>query len=430
MYCLIGDPVSHSLSPAIQNYAFVKARIGALYIPVRVGNGELGRYMGIFREFGVKGMNVTMPHKTDIIPYLDKLDAMAEKIGAVNTVVNYGSTLKGFNTDATGIIEAVRQVAGKIKGRKAIILGRGGMARAASFAFEQEGGETEMLGREDMRVESISRRIRGADIICNCTPIGMNGEPSPVPLSLIEKRLLVIDAAYSAVKTELIRNAEREGCKTITGLQLLINQGAGAFKLWTGLNPDRDGMMRAARSRISEIKENGARNIYLVGFMGTGKSTVGRRVAEALGMKFEDTDSLLVKKFKRPVKRIIEELGENEFRRMESNLIKALGNRRGTVVATGGGAVLDYRNIYRMKKRGIVVLLRASPETVIERLMGDSSRPLLNGPWGNTDPRKAESLLSARRNYYDIARDIDVDTDGMSIEEVAAEITREIGDFR
>jgi shikimate dehydrogenase len=426
LYCLIGDPVSHSVSPSIQNYAFGRSRVDAVYIPIKVTAGALGRYIEILRDLDVKGMNVTMPHKMEVIRYIDKLDDTAERIGAVNTIVNRGGTLKGYNTDVTGTVEAIREVVGDIKGKKAIILGRGGMARAVSFSMEMEGAETKMLGRKEMAEESIRQEMKDSDIVCNCTPIGMNEEPSPIPSTLMRRNMLVVDAAYATRKTELIRSAESMGCRTITGLQLLVSQGANAFKLWTGLDPDKEGMMESARSRILEISRRGKRNVYLVGFMGSGKSSAGQLIAKILKMEFVDTDTLITKEFGRPVKDIIEALGEHEFRKMEKRTIETLSRRKGMVVATGGGAVLNYNNVYRMKESGVIVLLKVSPVTVMERLKADSSHPLLNGSRGGIDPQKVEVLLSARKCYYDVAKDTEIDTDGKGVEDVAEEIIREM----
>ncbi len=427
LYCLIGDPVSHSISPSIQNYAFRSSCVDAVYFPIKVKLGELGRCIGTLRDLDVKGINVTMPHKMEVIRYIDKLDETAQKIGAVNTIVNDEGNLKGYNTDATGAVEAISEAIGDLKGKKATILGRGGMARAVSFGLEQEGVETKMLGRKEMGEESTGREIKDSDIVCNCTPVGMNGEPSPVSSAFMRMDLLVVDAAYATRKTELIRNAEIRGCRTVTGLQLLVNQGVKAFKLWTGVDPDKDGMMESARLKISENNRCGRRNVYLVGFMGSGKSSVGQLIANSLKMEFADTDNLISKEFGSTVKNIIEGLGEYEFRGMEKRAIEGLSIRKGIVVATGGGAVLNYDNIHRMKESGLIVLLNVSPITVMERLNSSTSHPLMNGSRDEIDYQKVEKLLSARKHYYDIAKDAEIETDGKGVEVVAEEIIREIG---
>lgn len=429
LYCLIGDPVSHSLSPAIQNGAFRLAGMKAVYIPVKVRKEELGRYVKILRELDVRGMNVTMPHKIEVMRHIDRLDDTAEKIGSVNTIVNERGNLRGYNTDVTGAVEAIRELIPDLKGKRAAILGRGGMARAVSYGLEEEGAETKMLGRNEMRAESISRELEDADIICNCTPIGMNGEPSPVPSSLLGAEKLVVDAAYSFHKTELIRMAERKGCRTVTGIRILVNQGANSFRLWTRLNPDRDAMMAAAHSRISEMKKRRRRNIYLIGSAGSGKTSAGRHLSEFLNRKFVDTDELIARESGRSVRDIIEGQGEFEFRNMERSVIEMLSRKQGYVVATGGGVVLSYDNIYRMKESGMVFLLDASPETVYERLKGDSSHPLLNGKRGRIDYQKVVRLYSLRKNYYDISKDYEVSTNGKGVEMVAAEIGGKVGDL-
>ncbi|MCL5789815.1 MAG: shikimate dehydrogenase [Candidatus Thermoplasmatota archaeon] len=427
LFCLIGDPVSHSISPSMQNYAFKRSGLEAVYIAIRVKQADLGRYIGILKELDAKGMNVTMPHKIEVIGYLDELDKTAEKIGAVNTVVNENGTLKGYNTDASGVLEAMREAEGDFKGKRAIILGRGGMAKAVSFVLEEGGAETRMLGRKEMKEEIIEKELKNSDIVCNCTPVGMNGEPSPIPERLIQRNVLVVDAAYGFHKTNLIKEAERKGNRTVTGLQLLVRQGANSFRLWTGLDPDRKGMMASALSRISDMKRGGLGNIYLIGFAGSGKSSSGRLIAKFLKREFVDTDDQISRELGIPAWKIIDDKGEYEFRKMERCVIESISKRKNAVVATGGGAVLSYGNICNMKQSGSIILLNVSPSTVMERLDGDSSHPLLRGMDGKTDPQKVIELIANRKCYYDIAKDAEVETDGKGIDDLAQELVRVAG---
>ena len=255
---IIGDPIEHTMSPVMHNAAFRKLGLDYVYLAFPVRREELDKAVAGVRALNIRGLNVTIPHKVAIIPFLDKLDPLAEKIGAINTIVNEGGVLTGYNTDATGFLQALLERGIKPRGKKAVILGAGGAARAISFILAERGASVVILNRHSARAEDLARRIvqfspeevkalalnkenlkktlAKADILINTTSLGMvpDVDETLVPAELLTKRLIVFDIVYNPVKTRLLREAETAGAQTINGLDMLVWQGALAFEKWTG----------------------------------------------------------------------------------------------------------------------------------------------------------------------------------------------------
>ena len=233
LYLVLGDPVAHSRSPAIHARAFQLLGVDAVYAPCQVTDVE-GAIRGL-RALGVAGANVTLPHKEAVIPHLDRLDEAAKRIGAVNCIANRQGALHGHNTDRDGILRAL----GSFSGR-AVVLGAGGSARAAVDAFSPA---VAIVNRTRERAEKLAREmgvkvagpeaVAGADVVVNCTSVGMKGEEMPVdPASL---RGTVIDLAYTARgDTPLIRAARRKGLRAIDGIEVLVHQAIASLEIWLG----------------------------------------------------------------------------------------------------------------------------------------------------------------------------------------------------
>jgi shikimate dehydrogenase len=269
---LIGDPVEHTMSPAMHNAAFKKLGLDYLYIPFRVKPEQLSRAVAGLRALNVRGFNVTIPHKVSIIPRLDSLDPLAEKIGAVNTVVNDGGHLKGYNTDAEGFLRALTGRGIKPGGKNVVVLGAGGASRAISYVLAEKGANLTVLNRklELDWAEDIARHIKKdlgrdvevaeltpgwlapalatADILVNATSVGMSpaSGKSPVPAELLKRRLIVFDIVYNPMMTKLLKEARAAGARVIGGIDMLAGQGALAFEKWTGQPAPLDLMRRAA----------------------------------------------------------------------------------------------------------------------------------------------------------------------------------------
>jgi len=257
---VIGDPIEHTMSPVMHNTAFNHLGLDYIYVAFRVPGEELGKAIAGMRALGITGLNVTIPHKVSVIPYLDKLDPLAEKIGAVNTIVNNNGVLTGHNTDASGFLQALLDKGVEPAGKKVAILGAGGVSRAISFSLADRGAEIAILNRklELDWAEKLAKELSGAfnkevpalelnennltatmaktDILVNATSVGMtpNDNEAPVPAGLLRPGLFVFDAVYNPIQTRLRREAEAAGAETIGGLDMLAWQGALAFEKWTG----------------------------------------------------------------------------------------------------------------------------------------------------------------------------------------------------
>jgi shikimate dehydrogenase len=267
---IIGDPIEHTMSPVMHNAAFRKLGLDYVYLAFPVRQKALDKAVAGMRALNIRGLNVTIPHKVAIIPFLDKLDPLAEKIDAINTIVNEDGVLTGYNTDATGFLQALLERGIKPRGKKVIILGAGGAARAISFILAERDASLVILNRHSARAEDLARRIAqffpeevkslalneenlkialaSADILINTTSVGMvpDVDKTPVPAELLKKGLIVFDIVYNPVKTRLLREAETAGAQTMNGLDMLVWQGALAFEKWTGRKAPLEVMKREA----------------------------------------------------------------------------------------------------------------------------------------------------------------------------------------
>jgi len=277
--CIIGDPVEHSLSPLMHNAAFRETNQDYIYVPFNVKMAELSRAVHGIRALHIEGVNVTIPHKVEVISYLDEIDPLAEKIGAVNTIVNRGGHLKGYNTDATGFYEALMAAKCSPEEKQVVILGAGGAARAISFILAEKGAELTIINRRPDRAKELAERIflhfkhrvtslawepgnlktalAKADIIVNTTSIGMYPDVTgiPFPITLINPHHVVFDIVYNPYKTRLLAGAEKFGARIITGLEMLLWQGAESFRLWTGVEPPVQAMRKAVIEALVQDEE-------------------------------------------------------------------------------------------------------------------------------------------------------------------------------
>lgn len=257
----MGDPVEHSLSPPMHNAAFQQLKMDYIYIPFHVKRGNLGPAIEGARSMGIKGLNITIPHKREVIKYLDEIGQAAQLIGAVNTLKFHKNTLTGFNTDGVGAVKAIEEIT-PVKGKKIIIIGAGGAARAVSFQLLLSGvGEVIIANRTrenaceltaDLKKtftasvgcsgldNKLVEDLKDTDVLINTTPVGMHPHEDQKPIvtsDMMHPDLVVNDIVYNPLKTGLIREAEKVRAKTISGTKMLIYQGIEAFRIWTGINP-------------------------------------------------------------------------------------------------------------------------------------------------------------------------------------------------
>jgi len=258
---IIGDPIEHTASPLMHNAAFVKMGMDYCYVPFRVRKEDLDKAIAGMRALNIRGLNVTLPHKVAVIQFLDELDPLAEKIGAVNTIVNEDGVLKGYNTDATGFLQALLAREIKPEEKNIVILGAGGAARAISFILAERGAHLVILNRQleldwakelaqrisrtfrkevkalELNEKNLATVLEKTDILVNATSVGMSPDidETPVPARLLKPDLVVFDIVYNPIKTRLLREAEAAGASTISGIDMLVWQGASSVEIWTGL---------------------------------------------------------------------------------------------------------------------------------------------------------------------------------------------------
>jgi len=282
VYAVIGDPVDHSLSPCIHNAAFQYLGLDYVYVAFTVKEDGLREAVSGIRKLGIHGLNVTMPHKVNIIQHLDRLDETARKVEAVNTVLN-DAEMVGYNTDGLGALNALRAHRGEPSGTKVVILGAGGASRSISLAIAPEARDLIILNRKPEKAEMLANKIsatvgkrvrwgklcndllveelRDANVMINATSVGMhpNDSETPVDNTLLREDLVVFDLVYNPLETRLLREARSIGARTIDGLTMLVHQGVASFEIWTGMKAPVDIMIKAARDelRVQESEAEG-----------------------------------------------------------------------------------------------------------------------------------------------------------------------------
>jgi shikimate dehydrogenase len=250
LYGIIGNPVHHSLSPMIHNGAFKRLGWNAVYLVFEVKNLEEA-LKGI-RGLGVRGVSVTIPFKTEVVPFLDKAEGLARKIGAVNTIVNRRGKLIGYNTDCDGALEALEEKM-NLRGKRILLLGAGGAARAIGFGLKERDCQLIVANRSKKKGEGLSRELGcdylpisslirmkagklEADVVINATSLGMvpRDRETPIPRELLKEGMMVMDIVYQPLQTRLLREAKEKGCLTVNGLEMLVRQGVAQLEIWTG----------------------------------------------------------------------------------------------------------------------------------------------------------------------------------------------------
>ncbi len=348
VYGLLGRTLGHSYSPQIH------ALLGDYeYRLFEVEPQDLEAFLKK-REFG--GINVTIPYKKDVLPYLSGISENAKRIGAVNTItVKEDGGLYGDNTDYDGFLCLVQKSGFQVKGKKTLVLGTGGASLPISAVLSDLGArEVVFISRSgENNYQNLSRHA-DADLIVNTTPVGMYPNNLQAPLSLSEFPNLsgVLDIVYNPQKTKLILDAERLGIPAYSGLLMLVAQGKRAAELFLGRDiPDSE------TDRIFKKLSTEMQNIVLVGMPGCGKTTVGKALAEKLNRPFFDADEEILKRTGKSAAAWIEACGEAVFRQKETEVLESLCKQSGTVIATGGGAVTVPENADILRQNSIVFFI-------------------------------------------------------------------------
>lgn len=403
MYGLLGEHLAHSFSPQIHNM------LGEYeYNLFEVEKESLEEFM---KTHNFDGINVTIPYKKAVMPYLDVISPEALKIGSVNTVTVRDGKLYGDNTDYFGFLYMVRKSGIEIKGKKALVLGTGGASLTVIAVLKDLGaGEIINISRNGENNYGNISRHSDAEIIVNTTPVGMypNNLQSAVDISIFPKLCGVLDIIYNPLKTKLILEAEEKGIPCAAGLSMLVAQAKKANEIFFGR-----ALPGSVCEKIENILRSKFQNIVLVGMAGCGKSTVGKALAEMLCKDFADTDEMIEQQEKCPIPQIIGEKGEEYFRKCESEAVKKAGMEKGCVIATGGGVVTREENLFPLRQNGIIVFINRDAEK-----LPTQGRPL-------SQKMGVKALYERRLPLYRAFAHIEIDGNG-TVEETAKLIEREI----
>ena len=366
IYGCIAEKLGHSFSKEIHNRLFDYS-----YELKEVPNTEFDTFM---RKKEFKAINVTIPYKERVIPYLVWMSDTAQKIGAVNTIVNEDGFLRGYNTDFSGMCALIEKEKIVLKGKQVLILGSGGTSKtAAAVAEYMECGSVYRISRDGkegcLTYETAASLHSDAEVIINTTPVGMypNIGRSAICLDDYPNMEAVVDAVYNPLRPKLVCDAQKKGIHAVGGLYMLVAQAALAAEKFLQTAVPVSEIDRVYRELVSEKQ-----NIVLIGMPGSGKSTIGRFLAEQLGRTFVDTDEEIVKKEQKPIPQIFDEVGEKGFRKIEAEVILDLARMQNAVIATGGGAVLHSTNIELLKENGRVYFIDRS----LDDIAVTSDRPL------------------------------------------------------
>jgi len=430
-----GDPILHSKSPLMFNAVFQHQAVDKYYSYTRLAASSAEEAIFLFKELKLTGMNVTAPFKKDIIDQLDTVETPAARIGGVNTVIRESGGLKGCNTDYIGVLESLKQNNVRIKDKRCIVLGAGGAGGAAIYGLTQERAEVIILDQDFQRsldaagnfggraekIESLESWLSSADILISAIP----ADADIIPGSWLKKDLVVFDANYK--KSFLSEKAQKRGCKVIKGEEWLLNQAVPAYRYFLGTTPDQTAI-EAMRTALLSAPPTKPKNIALVGFMGCGKTIIGKLLAKKMGLIFKDTDDLIEAREGRSIPEIFKTDGEAYFRKVEKAILKQeLENHTGVVYGCGGGVVLDEKNKEILKTNALVIWLYSTIETTLKRIP-PGTRPLLDCP---NPEEKARDLLDRRLIHYSRAADLIVSSEKSAektSEKIHEEINKTFGD--
>ncbi len=391
MICgLLGKTLGHSYSPMIH---------GSLGdYEYRLFEKQPEELEDFLKNGDFTGLNVTMPYKKDVIPYLDYLSPIAERLGAVNTIVRRDGKLIGHNTDYVGFKSMVSASGLVSNGKKVLVLGSGGASATAVAVMEDLGAEVVVISRSGENNYHNLDLHSDAAIIVNTTPVGMypNTGVSPVDLTVFTKLEGVLDVVYNPARTQLLLDAEKQGITAMNGLFMLVAQAKESSE-WFQNTAITDEKI----TEIHSILKSQVENIVLIGMPGCGKTTVGRALAEKLGRKFVDADAAIEEKAGMTIPEIFAKDGEEGFRNIETKVLSELGKQSGLIIATGGGCVTRIHNYPFLHQNATIIWLkREISQLPIE------GRPL-------SQSGKLEEMYRIRKPMYESFADVIIENESV-----------------
>ena len=393
---LLGRKLGHSYSPQIHNLLGDYS-----YVLFEKEPEELENFL---KTGDFSGLNVTIPYKKEVIPYLSELSPTAQKMGCVNTVLRRSDgTLYGHNTDYFGFTSLVRHAGLSVSGKKVLVLGSGGASNTAAAALKDLGASPVVISRSGENNYGNLHLHRDAAAIVNATPVGMypNTGVSPIDLELFPHLEGVLDVIYNPARTQLLLDAEKLGIPRENGLWMLVAQAKEAAEVFTGGKISDEVIEKIYRELSHQMK-----NIVLIGMPGCGKSTIGALLAEKLGRTLADADEKIVSLAGKSIPDIFAQDGEPTFRDWETKALTELGKQSGLVIATGGGCVTQKRNYPLLHQNGYLVWLERDC-----RVLPTDGRPL-------SQANDLGKMYAARKPLYEAFADIRVENAGTPAETV------------
>ena len=388
MQCgLLGRKLGHSYSPQIHNLLGDYS-----YVLFEKEPEELGNFL---KNGDFSGLNVTIPYKKEVIPYLSELSPTAQKMGCVNTVLRRSDgTLYGHNTDYFGFTSLVRHAGLSVAGKKVLVLGSGGASNTAVAALKDLGANPVVISRSGENNYQNLHRHTDAAAIVNTTPVGMypNTGVSPIDLALFPHLEGVLDVIYNPARTQLLLDAEKLGIPRENGLWMLVAQAKEAAEVFTGGKISDEVIEKIYRRLSHQMK-----NIVLIGMPGCGKSTIGALLAEKLGRTLADVDEKIISLAGKSIPDIFAQDGEPTFRDWETKALTELGKQSGLVIATGGGCVTQKRNYPLLHQNGYLVWLERDCS-----VLPTDGRPL-------SQANDLGKMYAARKPLYEVFADIRVE---------------------
>ena len=372
-YGLIGEHLGHSFSKQIQTrIAEIENVKDYDYQLVELDKEEFKEFM---EKKDFKGINVTIPYKKDVIPYLDEMDESAKAIGAVNTIINVDGKLKGYNTDFGGFLYMVKAHNVHMEGKKVLIIGNGGACAAVKAVCKHENAKDIVIvsrsaNRGAISYDEMYTSHLDADIVVNTSPVGMfpNIVNAPIDVSWFHKLECVLDVVYIPILTRLCFEAQEADIKRVIGLEMLIAQAKYTFEIFENMSFDD--------SIIDEIKKEMLKdrcNIVLIGMPSAGKTTIGKMLEEKLGKEFFDLDDMIIAKAAKSIPEIFQESGETGFRAIETEVAIEASKMNNKIIATGGGVVKHKVNMDFLRLNGITIFIDRDIDKLIS---SDPNRPL------------------------------------------------------
>lgn len=407
---LIGHPLGHSWSPEIHAFMIHEA-----YQKWDLAEEEFVSFMQK-RDFD--GINVTIPYKEKVIPYLDELDSSAKAVGAVNCIVNQNGRLKGYNTDALGFAQMLAADHFEVKGKRTALLGTGGASKAAEYALQQMGACVQKVSRRQkpgcIDYEQLYQKEKEFQCIANATPVGMSPhmDECPIDLTAFTKLETVIDIVANPLRTKLLFTAKMMGISYIGGFEMLVRQAFAADELFTEKNLDPS-LVQACMNALFQKK----RNLVLIGMPTSGKSTLAGILSQMTHRRVIEMDDEIVQKIGMPIKDYFALKGEPEFRRIEQSTAEDLQNEQGCIISCGGGIVVSQAAMQMLSANGLIVWIQRD----LDHLFASDSRPLTG------DEEYMKTLYQKREPLYQKYSDVTV-KNNTSLEEAAHQILRAAGE--